>query len=360
MISLQTYNKEQLKKLIDSDQFLSFPFKPISRHRALSHINNPRAAENDTLLILAFEDDKLAGYIGFLPDYFFHNDQKIKVSWLSTLFVHPDFRGKRIAQQLLSEACKQYNDKILITEFTPEAENMYVKSKTFDYVKPLQGFTYHYRFNLSKILPQKKASWQKYTSLLKGIDNVGNLLITPFIGSFFHSKKNYAVGNILDEESLNFINENKNLNSFRRNADELSWIVNYPWILNGNSNDEKYLFSSFAREFKYIFIKVYNEKNILSNLLVLTVRDQGAKLQYIFGNGDNELCAEIIHQYLIKNKLKSLICFDEGINPFLKNKSALYKKERTRKYLMNIKFKNSLSGNLNFEVSGGDADCIFT
>jgi GNAT superfamily N-acetyltransferase len=359
VIFLKTYNKEELDKLINSGKYESFPFKPISRHRAISHLNNPRASEDDTLLILAFEEEKLAGYIGILPDYLFQNTQKIKVGWLSTIFVHPDFRGQRIAQQLLAEACNQYEDKILITEFTAEAEKMYVKSNRFEYLKPLEGYTYHYRFNLSKILPQKRVSWEKYTPLLKGLDSTMNFLLTP-VFRLFRPKKNYSVNSNLDEESLNFIAKNKTNNSFNRNTVEISWIVNYPWVLNGNLNDDKYLFSSFSKEFKYIFIKIYDENNILSSLIMLTVRDQQAKLQYKFGDYDHKICAEIIHQYLIKNKINSLICYDEAINFHLKNKSALYKKVRIRKYQMTKYLGNLLGNNFRFEVSGGDGDCVFT
>jgi GNAT superfamily N-acetyltransferase len=359
VISLERYNKESLDKLINSHRFDSFSFKPISHHRAVSHIHNPRAADDDTLLILAIDGDKLAGYIGILPDFIFYRNQKTKIGWLSTLFVHPDFRGKRIAQQLLAEACSQYEDKILITEFTPEAESMYVKSNRFEYVKPLKGYTYHYRANLSKILPQKKTFWEKYTSLLKGLDSTINLFTTPVL-RLFTSKKKYKVTNKPDAESLDFIAKNQLNNSFHRNTDEISWIVNYPWVLNSHLNDYKYLFSSFAKEFKYVFIKMYDEKDILSSLMMLTVRDQQAKLQYKFGDYDNKVCAEILHQFIIKNKINSLICYDETINFRLKKEPALYKKTRIRKYQMTKNLKVALGNDFRFEVFGGDGDCVFT
>ena len=60
MIFLETFNRSQLEELIYTDRCLDFPFLPITIHRAISHINNPNLDDNATVLILAFEDNRLA------------------------------------------------------------------------------------------------------------------------------------------------------------------------------------------------------------------------------------------------------------------------------------------------------------
>ncbi|MEF9477524.1 hypothetical protein OWR28_07190 [Chryseobacterium sp. 1B4] len=70
MITLKTYNRKELEDFISSGDFQQYDFLPVTRHRALSHIQNPKASAEDTLLILAFYDEKLVGYVGCFPDYF--------------------------------------------------------------------------------------------------------------------------------------------------------------------------------------------------------------------------------------------------------------------------------------------------
>jgi hypothetical protein len=70
MIQLKTFNRKELEDFILSGSFQQYDFLPITRHRALSHIRNPKARDEDNLLILAFYEDKLVGYVGCFPDKF--------------------------------------------------------------------------------------------------------------------------------------------------------------------------------------------------------------------------------------------------------------------------------------------------
>ena len=132
MITLLCLNKKELESFVNSGEYSTFDFLPITKHRALSQIKNEKADDEDVLLTLAFEGEKLAGYLGILPDSFLIDDTIFRYGWLSTLFVSSNFRGKRIAQQLLDKAFEDYNGNIAITEFTPEAESLYNKIKVFE------------------------------------------------------------------------------------------------------------------------------------------------------------------------------------------------------------------------------------
>ena len=132
MITLKCLNKKDLEEFVNSGEYESFNFLPITKHRALSQIKNPNATENDVLLTLAFEGNELAGYLGTFPDELLVKNNPLKYAWLSTLFVSENFRGKRIAQHLLEKVFEKYNSQIAITEFTVEAESLYAKMKIFD------------------------------------------------------------------------------------------------------------------------------------------------------------------------------------------------------------------------------------
>ncbi len=139
MIHLKTFNKKQLESFVSSGEFQKYDFLPITQHRAKSQIANPKANDDQTLLILAFDDDHLAGYLGCLPDNFKMDNETFCYAWLSTLFISNQFRGKKIAQKLLNKAFDEYNGNIAITEFTKEAESLYNKIGVFKYIEPKEG-----------------------------------------------------------------------------------------------------------------------------------------------------------------------------------------------------------------------------
>lgn len=362
MISLQTYNKSQLKELVISERFRQFPFCPISVHRAQSHISNPAAGDEDTLLILAFEQQDLAGYIGILPDMINKEQQAVKTGWLSTIFVHPDYRGKKIAQQLLQKACDEYLGHIIITEFTPEAGNMYMKSNLFIPKESLQGRAYYFRSDLHKILPVKNKKWSNFKPALKILDDGINAYVKIMHRTSSHAFQKFEIIKSLDGESAIFISTNQTYNSFNRNTAEISWITGYPWILNRQPYEPAdYQFSAFDKKFEYVFIKIYTGA-VLSTVLMLSVRNGTAKLHFAFGSKgkDAGVSAQVLDAYIRKENISILISFDQEVNKHLDKIRTLYKKDRQRHFLMHKNLDQVLGNNFGFNVAAGDGDAVFT
>lgn len=76
MIEIKLLNKAALRSYIDSETFQNAPVIAISKHRAASQISNPEATEDDILLLMAFENDNMVGYLGVLPDKILHRRTK--------------------------------------------------------------------------------------------------------------------------------------------------------------------------------------------------------------------------------------------------------------------------------------------
>ncbi|WP_315058635.1 GNAT family N-acetyltransferase [Chryseobacterium indoltheticum] len=359
MIVLKSFNKIALFNFINSKEFNDLSFLPISYHRAISHINNPHVNNEDTILILAYYENKLAGYIGILADDMRVSNKFIKIGWLSTLFVHPDYRGKKIAQMLLKEACNSYKGNIIITEYTEEAKNMYERSNLFVIQKPLYGSSYHFLFNLSEILPKKNKNWNYVYPVLRLMDKI----INGFLYSIRRNKsseKHFLITEDLDCEIKEYIKRHDKLKIFNRNVEDINWITNYPWILNTNENKESnYQFSDFDKSFRYIFIKIYDANN-LDIVLMLTVRNGKATLQFIYGNKNNNKITEALIIFLSKFKITNIIIYDKEINQKLEKKYFIYVKERNRSFMMHKDLSAILPYNFIFDVLAGDGDPIFT
>jgi GNAT superfamily N-acetyltransferase len=359
MIVLKPLNKTALFDFVNSKEFHELPFLPISHHRAISHINNPHANDNDTILILAYYENKLAGYIGVLADHMQVNNTLVKIGWLSTLFVHPDYRGKKIAQMLLKEACNLYQENIIITEYTEEAKKMYERSNLFVPQKPLQGSSYHFLLNFSEILPKKNKNWSHIHPILKLSDKVFNQFLYT-IRRYKKSEKQFTITDNLDSEIKEFIKCFSKLQIFNKDVADIDWITNYPWVLNSNANKESnYLFSDFDINFKYIFVKIY-DFNRLDTILMLTVRNKKATLQFIFGNKKNDKINEVLMIFLTQFTIANIIIYDDDINKKLEKDRFLLVKERNRNFMVHKKLVEILPKDFKFEISAGDGDSIFT
>ena len=178
MIEIRALNKAGLRDYLATKEFNAGAFIPISSHRAASHINNPRATEKDIILLLAYAQDVLVGYLGILPDWIFEADgARHECGWLSCMWIDPSYRGRGISKNLVREALHHWDQKILVTEFTAAAKGLYDKVGAFKDLQTLKGIRLYRRLDLAKFLPPKNAFYQKNKEILTQIDRLGNFFL---------------------------------------------------------------------------------------------------------------------------------------------------------------------------------------
>lgn len=358
MIELRCLNKKMLEEFIGSGEFESFDFLPITKHRAWSQIRNPKASDEDVLLALAFSDGKLAGYLGAFPDELQVGDQRVKFAWLSTLFVHENFRGKRIAQQLLDMVFQKYGGKIVMTEFTPEAENLYNKTKKFQYIAPKIGKRFYFKSQMAEIIPRKKPAVSFLKPILRMTDWVANFLIST--QNYFTGSKDVAFESrdFIDEESSAFLEKFQK----HRNAEELNHVMANPWILPGNKSDERYLFSSYSKAFQYFWIKIFDEEKNLETCALLQLRDGHLKIQYLFNEKDLRRFSDFLQRFIREKNVKVLTSYQTKLNAELTKKSfrKIYQKDQERRYLFHKDLLQVLPADFWPNFQDGDGDPVFT
>lgn len=359
MIHLQTLNKKELEVFVSSGEFQKYDFLPITEHRAKSQIKNPKAKDHQTLLILAFDEDQLAGYIGCLPDEITVDDEILRYAWLSTLFVSHHFRGKRIAQTLLNKAFEEYNGNLVLTEFTKEAESLYRKLGVFEYIKPKQGKRYYFRTDFETIIPSKKENTKSLKPIFKITDSVANLLISLKNTIVKKPQFKFEILDKIDKESSLFL---ANLNG-HRNAEEINWAIENPWVLEGEKVESNYLFSSYSKQFKYYWIKIFNKKNEPITCSLLMIRDGHLKIPYLFTLSDLGQFVDFLNYFTINNKIKLMTSYSTELNKMIELKNSLpniHERNVERRYMLHQKFVGKLQKNYNPNFQDGDGDCLMT
>lgn len=358
MITLKIFNKQQLKDFVLSGNFEKFQFLPITKHRALSQIKNPKAEENDVLLTLAFENESLAGYLGAYPDEISIDDKKIKTAWLSTLYVNENFRGKKIAQLLLQRVFDEYHNKITITEFTKEAESLYNKLNQFQYVEPKRGKRFYFRSDLAYFIPEKKPKLSFMNPAFRMADSTFNGIISVPRAFGKKQKIPFEILPKIDGESEEFLQKF----DANRSAEEINLIIENPWVLPRKTTEKKYLFSSYAKKFEYFWIKIYDQQKKLRCCALLLVRDGHLKIPYLFSEIGIEDFSSFLKLFIKKQKIKTLTSYHLELNAKLSSKQfpKLYQKDFERRYLFHQELVKALPENFQLNLQDGDGDSIFT
>ncbi|MBN2682864.1 MAG: hypothetical protein JXR58_10175, partial [Bacteroidales bacterium] len=280
-----SFTISELSEISKNEWFQTSANLPITLHRAVSQSKNPRAEQNDLALLVAVENKEVVCYVGMIPDYFFINEQKIKMAWGSTGWVREDYKPTGIYVILLFKAMEFYKGKFAIAEVSDSAKMVFEKSKKFIQLKELSSTTVVCRFCSEGYLINKSRKFAIILPALKLCDFVGNLFVNSF--SFNRVKKyesNLRFQEILetDNEAERMIEKFSANNFCRRSVAEINWILNYPWVLQDKVKTEenkKYFFSSTARFFSIKLFKLFNKENLIA-ILLIKQRDNHISIPY--------------------------------------------------------------------------------
>jgi len=361
-MELVAYNRQQLNGLIESNFFKNLKNIPITTHRALSHIHNPDSADEDILLWAAYESDNLVGYVGALPEVFFFNHQPKKIYWLSCFWVDEAFRNKNVASSLFFLLVKQYRNNLVIANFIPSLEKTYQRLGIFQPTQIVYGHKFFLDFCLADILSARFPKLTILKSAWKLLDSCLSILASPrilFYKKLQEGKYLFEENSYFDHEFQTLINSFSKNSCIRRSAAHFEWILAYPWVLEGEPDEEskRYFFSSKAKRFEYNSVKIWEDKKLIGYFL-LKIRNNALSISYIYVP-DNVIPAMAAYLFnIIKIKgLKTILTFDRRLIEEIRKNRFRFILERTVRRLY------ILPKGMNVDVATfqeGDGDIIFT
>ncbi|MBN1951633.1 MAG: GNAT family N-acetyltransferase [Bacteroidales bacterium] len=277
-----------LTEYVSSDDFRHQDFEAISILRAYSHANNPRSKPDDVALLLAYDEEKLAGYLGAIPEILFKGDQAYEVCWYSCMWVSPEYRREGIAKMLLEDAGRHYGNRVFITNYISSSKAAFLKNDQFSEIMVLQGVRAYLRFNLRQYLPQRKPAFAIFRPVLGLMDVCGNLLTGIFIRPGKSRSELYSIKPVkgIDDELAAFIDQEMRDSPFRRGAREFEWLIKFPWVtaLRADCVDpSRYYFSQFSPDFRQWMLEIRDRKGRISGFALLTRHKNILKTRYILG-----------------------------------------------------------------------------
>jgi hypothetical protein len=367
MISIQKITLEELEVFLNSKLYKEFDNKPISEARVASYLNNPRANNKDIVLYLVFLEKKLVSYRTILSDTLFVKDKEVPFGWLSGNWVDEKHRRKGFSTLLFKEVKKDWNSKLIYTNYAEASKLVYDKTQDFKLLKELKGRKYYMRFCLADILPKKKEVFKITRFIWRFMDVFLNIFLDILKILKKNIQKNIYIvkeNEELSDSILEFIKNKSSENLFRRAAVELNWIQTYPWILTNEAtknSSKKYNFSSYSKEFESIRYTLYDQVKCMFGCVLITVRDGHLKIPYVYYKKETikEIALFIASKCKEKN-VKTVVIYQKELEEEL-NKLLFFvgKKEFTQKYFIMKTFEKVIKIK-EFQIQSGDGDVVFT
>ena len=365
MMTIKKISLNNIIEFIHSKEYKNFENKPISHARALSYVNNPHANKTDVVLFLALMQNELVGYRTVFADVFYEENQKIKFAWLSGSWTHPNHRRKKISTLLFKEVAKEWDNKLMYSNYAVASKLVYDKTNQFKTIKALKGKRYYRRFCFADLLPNKHIIFKKVKFILKGIDS--------FLNTFLILKKqriidlsNVEIQKITDWNTLEiqeFLIPFKKEELFKRNIQTLKWITDYPWIKTDSQTaqfSKKYYFSSYAKIFENTFYSIKKGTEIIA-IIHISIRDKQLKVSYFYGLEESiKPSVQFIIQQCKQHKINYLTIYNSKINTELNNYKFLFKKDFIQKFIATKTLISKHPKIYNNKIQSGDGDTIFT
>jgi len=360
-----SYTPVTILDFVSSDQFQSLKHLPISKHRAVSYAQNPRAAASDKILFVAYENDEVAGYLGALPDRLFYRNEWKRMTWLSCFWVDPQFRGKEISKKLFECAMKEWNETAIITNMKPGTLKIYERTGYFHSPDSIEGTRGYLRFNLAEVLPPRGGFYSRIKPLLEVFDfslnlvNAIRLLFYPGYKPDPGIRCEY-VEEISDETGA-FIDGCNERYLSRRGKPELEWICRYPWVMEQEKEDadsRRYYFSSISKRFFSQLVEFRDAEGTVSGFMMLSVRNNHLTVPYsFFRSGMETTLVKFLFNTMLDFQLNMLTVFQPKLSAEIRNKRTpfIFKKKIIRPYFLP---KTMEFPELAFQ--DGDGDCVFT
>jgi len=353
--------KNELENFLLSDIYKNSKNIPITKYRAISQINNPRANNEDVILIIAVDDlNQIIGFIGALPDRL-ADYPSIKLAWNSCWWVDKASQSNT-SMKLLFRFFSVWNSNVMMRDLTEHTKKIILSIKGFSAIRKLHGRKYFLRLNLI----DKVKSFKIFFRLSDSIFNfITNIYMKLFVYKNIESKDFYfEFSNSLSKEDSEFISKLNTTEIFKRNVTELNWILKYPWLVQRNEKDtfeERYFFSSVKKTFsnKIIYVKEVKSKKLIAIIFIKEI-NKNVEIPYIYFEPENlPIVSQIILNYLIKEKAISFLTFNDNINNWLsKNrKSYIFMKRIEKEFVINEKLKPYI--NDNFKFQDGEGDYVF-
>ena len=351
----------ELEKFVKSSEFGHFKTIPVSDLRVKSYVNNPHAHPEDVVLYLGFVENELVAFRTVFADMIKTENEHVRFAWCSGNWVHPGFRRKGFSELLLNEAFTDWDGKLMFTNYAPDSETLYIKSRKFQVIHQFQGIR-EYLFPKTRKLYSRAVHNRLSGMVFSFIDCAISAVSTVRVW-FYRAKQDpdfkFTQVRFPDEECYKISDSFNDQFLFNRGKMELKWIFQYPWISGEKKySPENYPFSSYSESFAYQTIKIFRQ-DLFIGFFIFSVREGHLKtLHFCLPEGIEQEIAGYLKKFCAMYKIEFITVYNTEIAQQLLNRKFpfLHVKNYGQKIYSTFNIQNVDS----YRFRDGDGDVIFT
>lgn len=348
-MKIKCYTAQALKTELTKSDLWNQKYCPITRHRALSIIMNPRTLPTDTVLIVGYLNGEISGYIAIVPDELYSGDKSVRLGWMGSWWSDPDPSNSLMAVRLLMKAYEMYNGFVAGSEASLRADLIIRNSNRFVDFRKASGYQYLLRFNLGYWIPRKYPGMRHIGGLFRFADGVLNLLQNARLRLWRSSHKMETglsieyLTQIYDNDTIEFINQHSYSQLTRRNHEDLNMMIKYPTSLATvleDKNKSKYFFSNRSERFLYLLYRILdNTQKIVAVVLICADGDHLTVPFVFYGKNIEKIVLTSVLHHIINMKINMLTIYNADLIEQMKMLKipGVYKKKRRRDSLISKK-----------------------
>lgn len=361
MITISTYTATELLAWTQTNEFKLMPVIPISPQRALSIANSPRTKPNDVVLACVFNNNKLVGYLGVLPDEIFVHETSYHIGWLTAMWVNPTQRGKGIAKQLINTLLAAWDSMLVTTNQSPDAAIVFNRHKQFVCRQNI-GQRFYIKSRLQQLVKNKK--FIRFKRLLAVVDYLINLLNRAKQYTNQQQNSGYEILSHNTMELADFMTKHPLQSICKRNQTHLQWILAYPWVYQAVVNDKlanQYEFTITTPDYSNRFLVCKNAQKEIQAIALVMIKNGELKISYIWCKPKTQQqLSEALFSYAQQMGVFEVTLFSQlTLNTFKPSTTdTIYHKSISRHYYISSTVNNIIN-NITHPFLDGDGDCCF-
>ena len=348
-MEVKHYTAQQLKSELSKNDLWNSKYCPITRHRALSIIMNPRTQPDDPVLIVGYNKGEVSGYVAIVPDVIYSGDELVKLGWLGSWWSDPDPSNSMMAVLLLRKAYDVYDGFLAGFSAAERAEQLIKSSNRFEDFHKVTGSQYLMRSNLHYWIPRKYPGMRHIGGLFRFTDGLLNLVQNTRL-RLWKSRNKIEKGvsieyltQIYDSDTIDFINQHAHSQLTRRNHEDINAMIKYPTSLATVLEDRsklKYFFSSNSHRFLYLLYKIMDSSEKIIALVMICVDGDHLTIPFVFNKEDTgKIILTSVMHHIVDMNIDMLTTYHPQLNEQIRLLKVpyIFKKKRKRNSLISKK-----------------------
>jgi hypothetical protein len=351
-MDIRYYTARQMESELSGNELWNQKYCPITRHRALSIVKNPRTLPGDPVLLVGYLDGEVSGYIAIVPDVLYAGDQSVRIGWLGSWWCDPDPANSMMAVSLLMKAYELYNGFLGGSEAARRADQIIRSSNRFKPFRTAVGCQYILRFNSGYWIPRKYPGLRPLGWVFRftdaGLNLVQNnrLRLWKSLNKMEDGLSIEYLTQIYDKDTIDFIMQHSHSQLTRRNHEDINAMIKYPTSLATILEDKtksRYFFSNHSGRFLYLLYRIMDDSRKIQAVVLICVDGNHLTIPFVFhrGNTERTVFKSILH-HVINMDIDMMTTYHPGFIELMKGLRVpnAYTKTRYRNSLISKKIKH--------------------